>query len=57
MLKFEINNGTDFAQEDKLSSEVSDASPAATWAGSSPYQYGDDRQSTIFDSPVGSVTR
>jgi hypothetical protein len=54
--QFEINNGTDFAQEAKLSSEVSDALTGGDLGWVSPYQYGDDRQSTIFDSPVGSVT-
>ena len=54
--QFEINNGTDFAQEAKLSSEVSDALTGGDLGWVSPYQYGDDRQSTIFDAPVGSVT-
>ena len=54
--QFAINNGTDFAQEAKMSSEVSDALTGGDLGWVSPYQYGDDRQSTIFDAPVGSVT-
>jgi parvulin-like peptidyl-prolyl isomerase len=54
--QFAVNTGTDFVQEAKTSSEVSDALTGGDLGWISPYQYNTPRQSTIFKTPVGSVS-
>ena len=54
--QFYINNGVDFAQEAKTSSEVSDALTGGDLGWISPYEYSTLRQSTIFETPVGRVS-
>jgi parvulin-like peptidyl-prolyl isomerase len=54
--QFAVAGGMDFGQEAKIASEASDASTGGDLGWVSRYQFTVNRQSEIFNAPIGSVT-